>query len=167
MSNNKSIEQAINQLDKRIQSAIWAGVKIGMTAAAAELAESGEKELHQSIDHIGTYKPYIDSYGNPRVSSAPGEAPSSAAGNPLDVNIYHRHISSKGSNPAVAEFGVNGEIAHFLEFGTPKMQPRPFLRPAKQKIAREALDVTAFHFLKAVIGKFKKQAGTTITVVMK
>ena len=167
MSNNTGIEQALKQLDKKIQSAIWAGVKTGMTSAAGQLAEMGDKELHDSINHIGTYKPYVDSYGNPRMSSQPGEPPASAPGNPLDSNIYHRHISSKGSNPAVAEFGVQGEIAHELEFGTPKMQPRPFVRPAKQKVALSARDVTAFNFLKAVIGKFKNQAATNITVVMK
>lgn len=165
MSNNLSIEKAIMDLDKRIQSAIWAGVK-SMTAAAGELAEMGDKELHKSIDHIGTYKQYVDSYGNPRMSSQPGEPPSSAPGNPLDQAIYHQHVSSKGANPAVAEFGVRSDIAHNLEFGTPMMQPRPFLRPAKNKIAQDALEVTAVHFLKAVINKFKKQAGTTVTVVM-
>jgi hypothetical protein len=160
---SSSLEAAIKQLDRRIQDAIRAGVQ-SMTAAAGELAEYGDNELHRSIDHLGTYKPYVDSYGNARVSSHPGEPPASAPGNPLDMNIYHRHVSSKGSNPAVAEFGVSGEIAHHLEFGTPKMQPRPFLRPAKKYVASKARYVVALHFIGAVTRKLRQSSATKITV---
>lgn len=163
MSNNIGIERAIKELDKRVQAAIWAGVK-SMTISAGELAEMGDAELHRSIDHIGTYKPYIDTYGNPRVSSHPGEPPSSRPGNPLDQNIYHRHVSSRGSNPAVAEFGVNGGIAHELEFGTPKMQPRPFVRPAKKYVASKARGVVAFNFISAIRKSFIKSSSRVIVV---
>lgn len=163
---NSSIEKAIADLDKRIVYAIRAGVR-SMTSAADELAKMGEQELHKSIDHIGTYKPYIDSRGNPRVSSQPGEAPASSSGNPLDKAIYHKSVSGKGANPAVSEFGAAIEYATDLEFGTPKMQPRPFIRPAKEKLKKEALEITAYHFIKAMLAKFKTQSATTVTMEMK
>jgi len=137
-----------------------------MNTAAGKLAEMGEAELHRSIDHIGTYKPYVDSYGNPRVSSQPGEPPSSRPGNPLDRNIYHKHLSGAKSNPAIAEFGVMGEIAHNLEYGTPNMQPRPFVKPAKAYVSSKARAIVGQLFISAMQGNLKKSSSITVNVTL-
>lgn len=158
-----SLRKAIFDLDKRIKKAVDAGVH-SMQVSAGELAEIGEEELHKSIDHIGSYKPYIDTYGNLRMSSQPGEPPASKPGNPLDQNIYHNHVTAPKSNPAVAEFGVNGEVAHLLEWGTPKMAPRPFVRPAREKVRQRAKDIVINNFVGAMILSFAKSSATSVEV---
>lgn len=163
MSDAAAIRMAVKKLERQVNAALLAGVR-SMTIASAELAELGESELHRSIDHIGTYKPYIDSSGNARVSSKPGEPPASAPGNPLDTNIYRRNVSSRGSNPAVSEFGVRGAIATELEFGTPKMQPRPFVRPARNYVASKAHRIIRIHFVRALRRSFAKSSATVVVV---
>lgn len=132
---SKSLDKAIKQLDSRIQRIIQAGVS-SMYDSANMIADTAKDYAQESIRHEGTYKPYIDKRGNMRMSSAPGEPPASAAGNDLDKSIYSKSISKKNQNPAIAEFGSNSPHARALEFGTEKMSPRPFIRPAAIK-ARE------------------------------
>ena len=78
-----SLDRAIRELDTRIQRIIQAGVS-STYESAGQLADRGKDYVQESIRHEGTYKSYIDKRGNPRMSSAPGEAPASAAGNDLD-----------------------------------------------------------------------------------
>lgn len=130
---SKSLDKAIKQLDSRIQRIIQAGVS-SMYDSANQIADLGKDYVQESIRHEGTYKPYIDKRGNMRMSSAPGDPPASAAGNDLDKSIYSKKISKKNQNPAIAEFGSTSPYARPLEYGTEKMAPRPFMRPAAEKL---------------------------------
>ena len=160
----KSLRKAIFDLDRRVKQIIDAGVHSN-TKSVAELAKIGEDELHRLIDHRGTYKPYIDASGTSRLSSQPGEPPASAPGNPLDLNIYHNAITPPKGNPAIAEFGVKGEIAQALEFGTGKIQPRPFVRPAREFVRKNAAKTIADNFSNAMAAKAASM-GPPVTVVV-
>lgn len=129
----KSLNQAIKDVDNRIQRIIQAGVS-SMYESANEIADLGKEYVHESIRHEGTYKQYVDKRGNVRMSSAPGEPPASASGNDLDKSIYSKKISKRNANPAIAEFGSTSPYARALEYGTEKMAPRPFMRPAAEKL---------------------------------
>ena len=135
-----SLNKAIKELDFRIQRIIQAGVS-SMYESANQLADIGKEYAQDSIRHEGTYKPYIDKRGNPRMSSAPGEPPSSAAGNDLDKSIYSKKISKRNSNPAIAEFGSTSPYAAALEYGTERMAPRPFMRPAAEKLRSKDVEM--------------------------
>jgi len=137
---SKSLNKAIKDVDNRIQRIIQAGVS-SMHQSANQLADMGKEYVKDSIRHEGTYKSYIDKRGNERMSSAPGEPPASAAGNDLDKSIYSKSISKRNSNPAIAEFGSTSPYAMSLEYGTQKMAPRPFIRPAAEKLRSKDVEL--------------------------
>ena len=150
-----SLDKAIKEIDFRIQRIIQAGVS-SMYDSANQLAEIGKGYVQDSIRHEGTYKPYIDKRGNQRMSSAPGEPPASASGNDLDKSIYSKKISKRNSNPAIAEFGSNSPYAMSLEYGTEKMAPRPFMRPAVEKLrSADVKDVVVGNFVDRMYKKIK------------
>ena len=66
----------------------------------------------------------------PNGPSAPGEAPAVDTGR-LRASIAHRVEMESGE--AVAFVGTNVEYAPYLEFGTTRMQPRPFMVPAIER----------------------------------
>lgn len=150
-----SLDKAIKELDFRIQRIIQAGVS-SMYDSANQLADIGKDYVQDSIRHEGTYKSYIDKRGNQRMSSAPGEPPASATGNDLDKSIYSKKISKRNANPAIAEFGSNSPYAMSLEYGTEKMAPRPFMRPAVEKLrSADVKDVVVGNFVDRMFQKIK------------
>jgi HK97 gp10 family phage protein len=82
----------------------------------------------------------IDEFGGPRRgrfysgaqtrSSAPGEAPAVQTGNLV------RSIASDKPRALTRDVGTNVKYGVYLEFGTRKMAPRPFLKPALKKSLR-------------------------------
>jgi HK97 gp10 family phage protein len=66
-------------------------------------------------------------YGGHR-ASAPGETPAVDTG--VLVNSINTQLVSSSDTEAIAEVGTGVEYAEFLEFGTSKMEARPFMRPA-------------------------------------
>ena len=150
-----SLDRAIRELDTRIQRIIQAGVS-STYESAGQLADRGKDYVQESIRHEGTYKSYIDKRGNPRMSSAPGEAPASAAGNDLDKSIYSKKISKRNANPAIAEFGSTSPYAMSLEYGTEKMAPRPFMRPAAEKLrSKDVESIVVGNFATKMARKIK------------
>lgn len=150
-----SLNRAIKEIDVRIQRIIQAGVS-SMYESANQLADIGKEYAQDSIRHEGTYKPYIDKRGNPRISSAPGEPPASAAGNDLDKSIYSKKISKRNANPAIAEFGSTSPYAAALEYGTERMAPRPFMRPAVEQLrSKDVESVVVSNFVIKMARKIK------------
>lgn len=68
--------------------------------------------------------------GKRHVASAPGEAPNNDTSH-LRNNIETKIVSTK-RDPAV-DVQSNAEYSAALEFGTEKMLPRPFMKPAADK----------------------------------
>lgn len=67
--------------------------------------------------------------GKGHVPSAPGEAPNN------DTGILKNNIETALPSPLVAEVTSNAPYAAALEFGTSKMAARPYMRPARDKVA--------------------------------
>lgn len=63
-------------------------------------------------------------------ASAPGEAPATDTGN-LVNSAYTKKLAD-----ADYETGFTAEYAAALEFGTPKIEPRPYLRPAVEAVRK-------------------------------
>ena len=86
---------------------------------------------------------------NPRrthKSSAPGQPPASDTGNLV------RNIRVKQKDKDNVEVQSNAPYSAFLEFGTSKMLPRPFLFPAFEKSRSKILQATFNRIKKAVEG---------------
>jgi HK97 gp10 family phage protein len=61
-------------------------------------------------------------------ASAPGEAPAT------DIGLLVNSAYTKKAADSDYETGFTAEYAAALEFGTAKMQPRPYLRPAVEAV---------------------------------
>jgi len=97
----------------RVKQAVLAGALM-IESTAKELIQhsspSGRTYTHGSVTHV---------------ASAPGQPPATDTGQ-LVSSIQHWE-SDDGLTIAV---GTNLETAKYLEYGTTKMQPRPFMNPA-------------------------------------
>ncbi len=71
----------------------------------------------------------------------------------LRSSISHRMDSSKLPKGEVGALGADAHYAVYLEFGTSKMQPYPFLRPAVKDNEREIINIVREASQK-VVGKF-------------
>lgn len=138
-----TLYDAFKDIDRRIFGMILAGV-YRMREAAQDLATIGENEVRLSIGKKGSYKEYFKR-GRKRMSSQPGSPPAAERGGDLEPSIYSKVTSKPNQNPAVAEFGSTAEFARDLEFGTNKIQARPFMLPARQKVASVAQEKVARH----------------------
>lgn len=86
--------------------------------------------------------------GKGHVPSKPGEPPNRDTG-VLQANIENRMVSE-----LAAEVSSNAPYAAPLEFGTSKMEARPYMRPARDKVAPEMQRLFA-----AEINKLVKRGG--------
>jgi HK97 gp10 family phage protein len=80
-------------------------------------------------------------------ASAPGETPAVDTG--LLVNSIATELASSSATEAWAQVGTGVEYGEMLEFGTSRMQPRPFMRPGYDNNVKKIEDT---------IRKFAKQA---------
>lgn len=131
-----SVYDAMKGLDDRIRGAILSGI-YQMRQAALDLATIGANEIRRTIVKKGSYRPYMKR-GKMRMSSQPGTPPAAEVGGDLYPSVYEQSVSRPNQNPAVAEFGTTADFARDLEFGTPKIQARPFMLPARQRVAAVA-----------------------------
>lgn len=67
--------------------------------------------------------------GKGHVPSQPGEPPN------RDTGVLQGHITNRLVEPLHAEVKSDAPYASALEFGTSKMQARPYMRPARDKEA--------------------------------
>jgi len=66
--------------------------------------------------------------GKSHTASAPGEPPATDLG--TLANSFQTRKGAKGRDWAIAETGPTAEYGAALEYGTSKMAPRPYMRPA-------------------------------------
>lgn len=105
------------RITKSVANAIMRGVITGTEAMRLYAIDSIENDPK-------TGRIYIRD-GHAHQASAPGESPASETGE-LVANIVTEYDYSKLSGTVVAHV----PYAAALEYGTEKMEPRPFLRPA-------------------------------------
>lgn len=80
-------------------------------------------------------------------ASAPGEAPASDTGTLVSrIDVDYTNLSE-----LVVRVGAHTDYAAFLEFGTRKMEPRPFMRPALATSTPKISDYVARE-VRAVLG---------------
>lgn len=93
----------------------------------------------------------------------PGKPPAAEKGEDLEPSIYSEIKSKANQNPAVAEFGSTAKFARELEFGSSRVPARPFMLPARQKVASVAKEIVMQDLGIAYAKKAKKMKSETIT----
>ena len=120
----KNLKLLQNGLDKELTNVLRGGGQL-IRGEAIRSIQSGPKSGR-------TYEKY-----NPRrthKASAPGQAPASDTG-----NLVSQIMSVADGKDTLVE--SRAEYSKFLEFGTSKMLPRPFLFPASEKSTKKIVQV--------------------------
>ena len=137
----KNLKKVLSQLDK---------LEKDMEVPFQEIVKGGGQLIRtEAIKSIQTgaksgvmYQKY-----NPRRehrSSAPGQSPASDTGNLVSKII----VKQKSLN--VVHVESNADYSAFLEFGTSKMQPRPFMFPAFEKSTKPILNAVFRRVVKKI-----------------
>lgn len=96
----------------------------------------GKKLVYTLADMHATEAAHLITEGSVgganHVPSAPGEPPNA------DTGLLDAFIDAQMTGPLKARSIAFAPYAADLEFGTSKMQERPFMRPAAKKIRKEA-----------------------------
>ena len=135
----KALEKVKEDLENNMQEVLLGGGQL-IRGEAIRSIQSGAKSGK-------TYKRY-----NPtrtHKSSAPGEAPASDTGNLV------RNIRVKQKTQDIVTVESRASYSKFLEYGTSKMQARPFLFPAF-KMSQGKIMMATFNRVKAFIQKVAK-----------
>ena len=129
----KNLKKVLSQLDK---------LEKDMEVPFQEIVKGGGQLIRtEAIKSIqtGAKSGVIYQMYNPRRehrASAPGQSPASDTGNLVSQII----VKQKTRN--ITNVESNANYSAFLEYGTSKMQPRPFMLPAFEKSKKPILDAT-------------------------
>ena len=140
VKNLKKVLSQLNRLDKDLETPFQEIVKGGGQLIRAEAIKSIQTGAKTGI----VYQKY-----NPRRqhrASAPGQAPASDTGN-LVSKITIRQDGKDKTNVE-----SNAHYSAYLEYGTSKMEPRPFMFPAFEK-SRQPIEQAVF---KRVVKKIEE-----------
>jgi len=141
--NMKKVLSQLNRLAKEMEVPFQQIVKGGAQLIRAEAIKSIQTGAKSGV----VYQMY-----NPRRShraSAPGQAPASDTGN-LVSKIA---VRQQGAN--ITNVESNANYSAYLEYGTSKMQPRPFMLPAFEKSKKPIINAV-FQRVKNKIQEFSK-----------
>ena len=130
VTNLKKVLSQLNRLGKDMEVPFQEVVKGGGQLIRGEAIKSIQSGAKSGV----LYQMY-----NPRRehrASAPGQAPASDTGNLVSKIV----VRQKGAN--VTNVESNANYSAFLEYGTSKMQARPFMLPAFEKSKKPILDAT-------------------------
>jgi len=130
VSNIKKVLSQLKNLDKQLEPDFQEIVKGGAQLIRGEAVKSIQSGAKSGI----VYEKY-----NPRRThraSAPGQAPASDTGN----LVSKIKVRQKNKDTVEVESGAN--YSAFLEYGTSKMQPRPFMLPAFEKSKKPIAEAT-------------------------
>ncbi len=98
----------------------------------AGMASAGEQAGQALADHVRMKLSRPNPLGT--TPSAPGEPPARVSGELMDSVAYEVADTGKGVSVMV---GAAASYALALEYGTRRMAPRPFLRPALAEMEEE------------------------------
>ncbi len=108
--------------------------------AVAAVAHSAELDIKTAMAEPKTGRLYKRGKGGKRMhqASAPGEAPA------IDTTALASSIQTAKLSLLCYEVAAKGaEYAIYLEYGTYKMAPRPFMRPAMERAKPVLADLVA------------------------
>jgi len=143
VKNLKKAMAQLQNLSKDIEPDFQEVVKGGAQVIRGEAIKSIQTGAKSGI----VYEKY-----NPRRThraSAPGQAPASDTGN----LVSKIRVKQKDKNTTQVESGA--DYSAFLEYGTSKMLPRPFLFPAFEK-SRGKIAKAVFERVKTAINRIAK-----------
>jgi HK97 gp10 family phage protein len=130
-----------NPIGSKLRTSFQTAVRLSGTRGLVEAALILERKIKQKLSQPGTGRIY------PRgkkvhQASAPGEPPAVDTGR-LRSSIGHDETQILGETISV-RVGTNVDYATPLEYGSYKVKPRPFMRPALEEAKPEMSDaVTA------------------------
>jgi len=101
----------------------------GLAATAADARAEAVKSIQRGPKTGRTYPRVRGRRGSPHTASAPGQAPATDTGRLASSIRAARSLAGDHLVGTALEYG------RALEFGTSRMQPRPWLLPAVQKAA--------------------------------
>lgn len=110
-------------------------IKDLLEKAEADFIDSAEEMKDLMIDSIKTGSKSGKTYtrnGMSHQSSAPGQPPANDTGELIDsIKVEKRKNTSTVK--------IDADYAGYLEYGTSKMRPRPFILPALMKIKKKLM----------------------------
>ena len=143
VKNLKKVLSQLNKLQKDMELPFQEIVKGGGQLIRGEAIKSIQTGAKSGV----MYQKY-----NPRRehrASAPGEAPASDTGNLVSKII----VKQKTKN--ITNVESNADYSAFLEYGTSKMEPRPFMLPAFEKSKKPIINAV-FKRVKNKIEEYTK-----------
>ena len=143
VKNIKKVLSQLNKLEKDMEIPFQEIVKGGGQLIRAEAIKSIQTGAKSGV----MYQMY-----NPRRehrASAPGQAPASDTGNLVSKII----VKQKSKN--ITNVESNADYSAFLEYGTSKMEPRPFMLPAFEKSKKPIINAV-FNRVKKKIEEYTK-----------
>ena len=143
VSNLKKVLSQLDKLEKDMEIPFQEIVKGGGQLIRGEAIKSIQTGAKSGV----MYQMY-----NPRRehrASAPGQAPASDTGNLVSKII----VKQKSKN--ITNVESNADYSAFLEYGTSKMDPRPFMLPAFEKSKKPILNAV-FNRVKKKIEEYTK-----------
>ena len=143
VSNLKKVLSQLDKLEKDMEIPFQEIVKGGGQLIRGEAIKSIQTGAKSGV----LYQMY-----NPRRehrASAPGQAPASDTGNLVSKII----VKQKSKN--ITNVESNADYSAFLEYGTSKMDPRPFMLPAFEKSKKPILNAV-FNRVKKKIEEYTK-----------
>ena len=143
VTNLKKVLSQLENLNKQLEPDFQEIVKGGAQLIRGEAIKSIQTGAKSGV----MYQMY-----NPRRehrASAPGQAPASDTGNLVSKII----VKQKTRN--ITNVESNANYSAFLEYGTSKMQPRPFMLPAFEKSKKPIINAV-FNRVKKKIEEYTK-----------
>lgn len=138
VKNLKKVMGQLSKLNKQLEPDFQEIVKGGAQLIRGEAVKSIQSGAKSGI----VYEKY-----NPRRThraSAPGEAPASDTGNLVSKII----VKQKSKN--ITNVESNANYSAFLEYGTSKMEARPFMLPAFEKSKKPITEATFKRVVKKI-----------------
>ena len=102
-------------------------LRINASRAVHETMLELEKTLKETLTGQRSGRVYIRG-GRAHQASAPGEPPA------VDTGTLRNSVAGAMVGDLTAVVGVGAPYAHFLEFGTRKMAPRPYFLPSVERV---------------------------------